>query len=104
MNKKRLQQYLAEHAPEFERIVMQKAIEYQNAKNLNREAKKRWTEKKMRAAATQMYEKIIESIHAKVASTLSKNSVKSEIAWINKIEEVELIDSLLESAGEIEFD
>ncbi|MCW6681559.1 hypothetical protein NHG29_01600 [Aerococcaceae bacterium NML160702] len=104
MNKKDLQAYLNTHAPSIIRQFSEKALDFQQEKNKARGVSKRWSEKKVQESADKMLEQFIEAIHAKVASTLSPNSRKSEIAWRQKIEEIELIDNLADMIGELEFE
>lgn len=104
MNKKDLQAYLNTHAPNICKMFLDKALDFQQEKNKARSVSKRWSEKKVQKSAERMLEQFIEAIHAKVASALSSNSRKSEVAWRNKIEEIELIDNLSDMIGELEFE
>lgn len=79
---------------------MQKARQYQNAKNAKRPSKNRWNDEKLERATYDMWKMSMESLY----NTL-KREIKSDsrFAWTSFIEKNEILENVNEGISDIDF-
>ena len=82
------------------KTFMNKARQYQIAKNLKRPAKNRWSDEKMEKASYELWRKSMESLYNNL-----KKEIKSDLSlsWTSYIEKYEILETVNESIGELDF-
>lgn len=81
-------------------VFMEKATEFQEAKNKKRPAKSRWKEAKVQKAACEMWKKAMQPLYDNL-----KKAVNSGISykWIEYIEQHEVLEGLRDSMADLSF-
>lgn len=101
MTKNELMEYLEQNLSNYT-LFLSKALEYQQEKNKRRPSKKRWADEKMERAADNMWKDFASSVYEKVKTGYkSDTSVSSYPAFIEKNE---MLESLNDAIGELEFE
>ena len=82
------------------KTFMNKARQYQIAKNLKRPAKNRWSDEKMEKASYELWRKSMESLYNNL-----KKEIKSDLSlsWTSYIEKHEILETVNESISELDF-
>lgn len=100
MDKEELSEYLDSNS-DVKSKFMEKALDYQNEKNHNRQMAKRWNETKVERAADKMYDQVLTSIYDKLKANIKSSDDKK---WIMVIEENNVLEDLEDSMSEITFE
>lgn len=81
-------------------IFLLKAMQFQQAKNANRQKRDRWEDKKMEKAAIEMWKKAMETLYNNL-----KREIKSDLpySWTAYIEKHEILELVNESISELDF-
>lgn len=81
-------------------VFMQKATEFQAAKNTKRQPNKRWNDKKLQSAAYDMWKQSMQPLYGNL-----KKVVKSNLShnWISYIETYEILESVNEGIADLNF-
>mgnify|MGYP000012826612 FL=1 len=81
-------------------VFMEKATEFQEAKNKKRPAKSRWKEAKVQKAACEMWKKSMQPLYDNL-----KREIKSGIAykWTEYIEQHEVLEGLRDAMADLSF-
>lgn len=81
-------------------VFMEKATEFQVAKNKKRPAKSRWNEAKVQKAVNEMWTKSMQPLYDNL-----KREIKSGISyiWIEYIEQHEVLEGLRDSMADLSF-
>ena len=101
-------EYLENHGRTYERF-MQKALDFQNAKNAKRTpARKKWSEEKVEREAEMMWASVVKNVYDKIKANgkFKKRYVHQEEIddWIQFMNEHEILDSFADSVDELEFE
>ena len=82
------------------KVFMEKATVYQNEKNKNRTAKKRWDGEKVKRAAYEMWKKSMQPLYDTI-----KNGAKSDssFAWMEFIKKNNVLESVNDGISELDF-
>ena len=99
MTKQELLDYLEQNSGALTSFRV-KSLDYQNMKNQKRQPAKRWNETKVDRAVDKMVKEFIESIHQKMTFNVKGDSYD---AWIQFMEQNEVLEGLEESVNEMEF-
>lgn len=96
-------EYLETHATSYEKFI-EKATEYQKAKNKNRQAKHRWPEKKIERAVDAMWDQVVQSAYEKIKQQKGRAHAGSDQIWLQFMNENDFLELFNESLDEIEFE
>lgn len=101
-------EYLESYGRTYERF-MQKALDFQNAKNAKRTpARKKWSEEKVEREAGMMWASVVKNVYDKIKANgkFKKHYIHQEEIddWIQFMNEHEILDSFADSVDELEFE
>lgn len=100
-------EYLETHSRAYERFI-DKAITYQNTKNANRQANKRWKEARIEREAEKMWSDMVKNVYdkIKVNGKFKRRYVHQEEIddWIQFMNEYDILDNFSDSIDELEFE
>ncbi|MDR1772566.1 MAG: hypothetical protein LBS02_18335 [Hungatella sp.] len=89
-----------ENNSEAYKIFMNKAMQYQRAKNAKRQKQKRWDEDKMRCAAYDMWKSSMENLYNQLKQQVNSNH---EFMWKDFIEKNNILESVNDGIREMDF-
>lgn len=85
-------------------IFRSQALAYQHSKNRQRAASKRWSETAVASAVDKMVSQFVDNVYDKLNANVKENKLHPYENWVNFIETNEVLDSLEDSVGELEFE
>ena len=99
MTYKEFLMYLEENFDGY-KIFMQKAIDFQQEKNKNRPAKKRWDQAKVEKASYEMWKQGMQTLYNNL-----KTQIKSAISykWTEYIVQHEVLENLQDTISDLNF-
>ncbi len=103
MTIKEFEAFLDENLP-AKQAFMDAALDYQQAKNKRRPAKKRWADEKIEKATERMWNDFAKGAYEKISPNISKQALNPHKEWIQFIEKNEVLEELEQSIYEIEFE
>ena len=81
----------------------EKALVYQQAKNMKRQPAKRWNDTKVDRAVDKMWAEILDSVLTKVENSMQRRSNPFGDDWQKFMNANEILESLEESMSELSF-
>lgn len=85
-------------------IFRSQALAYQHSKNRQRSTSKRWSETVVASAVDKMVNQFIDNVYDKLKTNIKENKFQPYESWVRFIETNEVLDSLEDSVGELEFE
>lgn len=100
MKYKEFLQYLEENLSGYETFI-RKATAYQEEKNQKRQAKKRWNDEKVQAAAYDMWKTSMQTLYDNLKHEIGSGS---EFIWKEYIEKNNVLESVNDGISDLSFD
>ncbi|UWP78105.1 hypothetical protein KZR06_15195 (plasmid) [Lacticaseibacillus paracasei] len=85
-------------------IFRSQALTYQHSINRQRSASKRWSETVVASAVDKMVSQFIDNVYDNLKTNIKENKFQPYESWVRFIETNEVLDSLEDSVGELEFE
>lgn len=102
MTEEELQTYLVDHCQVID-MFREKALEFQNDRNHERLANKRWPQVTIENEVNKMVDQFISNVHNNLSGAFKESQLHPYESWVNFIENHEILDSLEESVTDIDF-